>query len=165
MGDEIQDPRRTLPSAVGWGGLLAGVLYFGATLTLLLAVNKQEIASYRASFKGSATWRASQSALDRFSLCLRAEAFPLRGSPRLGFLVLRGFLSSQASISTCRRVWASCTRSMRRLTSRLIVHASLSAIFLGMSFVGAGVKEAFVTMLDLAVVLQLVHICTCMGRC
>jgi glutamate:GABA antiporter len=38
----------------------------------------------------------------------------------------------------------------------LIVHASFSAIFLGMSFVGAGVKEAFVTMLDLAVVLQLV---------
>jgi amino acid transporter len=38
----------------------------------------------------------------------------------------------------------------------LIVHGSLSAIFLAMSFVGAGVKEAFVTMLDLAVVLQLV---------
>jgi len=38
----------------------------------------------------------------------------------------------------------------------LIVHASLSAIFLAMSFVGAQVKEAFVTMLDLAVVLQLV---------
>src|SRR5438094_660880 len=38
----------------------------------------------------------------------------------------------------------------------LIVHASFSAIFLAMSFVGAGVKEAFVTMLDLAVVLQLV---------
>jgi hypothetical protein len=38
----------------------------------------------------------------------------------------------------------------------LIVHGTLSAIFLAMSFVGAGVKEAFVTMLDLAVVLQLV---------
>jgi len=38
----------------------------------------------------------------------------------------------------------------------LIVHASLSAAFLAMSFVGAQVKEAFVTMLDLAVVLQLV---------
>jgi amino acid transporter len=38
----------------------------------------------------------------------------------------------------------------------LIVHATLSAAFLAMSFVGAGVKEAFVTMLDLAVVLQLI---------
>src|ERR1019366_8923103 len=27
MGDEIQDPRRTLPGAVAWGGLLSGTLY------------------------------------------------------------------------------------------------------------------------------------------
>ncbi len=40
MGDEIQDPRRTLPGAVAWGGLLSGVLYVGATLTLLVAVGK-----------------------------------------------------------------------------------------------------------------------------
>ena len=40
MGDEIQDPRRTLPGAVAWGGVLSGVLYIGATLTLLIAVGK-----------------------------------------------------------------------------------------------------------------------------
>ncbi len=40
MGDEIQDPRRTLPGAVAWGGVLSGVLYVGATLTLLIAVGK-----------------------------------------------------------------------------------------------------------------------------
>jgi amino acid transporter len=40
MGDEIQDPRRTLPGAVAWGGILSGVLYVGATLTLLIAVGK-----------------------------------------------------------------------------------------------------------------------------
>jgi amino acid transporter len=40
MGDEIQDPRRTLPGAVAWGGLLSGALYIGATLTLLIAVGK-----------------------------------------------------------------------------------------------------------------------------
>ena len=43
MGDEIEDPRRTLPGGVAWGGLISGVLYIGATLTLLLAVSKQEI--------------------------------------------------------------------------------------------------------------------------
>ena len=32
MGDEIQDPRRTLPGAVAWGGVISGVLYVGATL-------------------------------------------------------------------------------------------------------------------------------------
>src|SRR2546423_9718720 len=40
MGDEIQDPQRTLPGAVAWGGLLSGALYIGATLTLLVAVGK-----------------------------------------------------------------------------------------------------------------------------
>ena len=40
MGDEIQDPSRTLPGAVAWGGVLSGALYVGATLTLLIAVGK-----------------------------------------------------------------------------------------------------------------------------
>jgi amino acid transporter len=40
MGDEIQDPRRTLPGAVAWGGILSGALYVGVTLTLLIAVGK-----------------------------------------------------------------------------------------------------------------------------
>jgi amino acid transporter len=40
MGDEIQDPRHTLPGAVAWGGVLSGALYLGATLTLLIAVGK-----------------------------------------------------------------------------------------------------------------------------
>ena len=43
MGDEIQDPQRTLPGAVAWGGVLSGLLYIGATLTLLIAVSKDQI--------------------------------------------------------------------------------------------------------------------------
>ena len=43
MGDEIQDPERTLPGAVAWGGVLSGLLYIGATLTLLIAVSKNDI--------------------------------------------------------------------------------------------------------------------------
>ncbi|MBI4345675.1 MAG: amino acid permease, partial [Elusimicrobia bacterium] len=34
MGDEIQDPQKTLPGAVAWGGVLSGFLYIAATLTL-----------------------------------------------------------------------------------------------------------------------------------
>src|ERR1700687_5106791 len=43
MGDEIQDPQRTLPGAVASGGVLSGLLYIGATLTLLIAVSKDQI--------------------------------------------------------------------------------------------------------------------------
>jgi glutamate:GABA antiporter len=38
----------------------------------------------------------------------------------------------------------------------LAVHAALSTAFLALSFLGASVREAYVTLLDLAVVLQLV---------
>src|SRR6267143_1984008 len=43
MGDEIENPQRTLPGAVAWGGVLSGLLYIGATLTLLIAVSKNDI--------------------------------------------------------------------------------------------------------------------------
>ena len=43
MGDEIENPRKTLPGAVALGGLLSGFLYIGATLTLLVAVDKDSI--------------------------------------------------------------------------------------------------------------------------
>ena len=43
MGDEIENPRRILPGAVAWGGVLSGLLYVGATLTLLIAVSRQDI--------------------------------------------------------------------------------------------------------------------------
>src|SRR5208282_731392 len=42
MGDEIEDPKRNVPSAVLWGGLLSGILYIVATLSLLLAVPHKE---------------------------------------------------------------------------------------------------------------------------
>jgi amino acid transporter len=43
MGDEIRDPSRTLPGAVAWGGVISGLFYIGATLTLLIAVGKNDI--------------------------------------------------------------------------------------------------------------------------
>src|ERR1022692_4403262 len=43
MGDEIQDPQKTLPGAVALGGVVSGALYIGATLTLLVAVGKNDI--------------------------------------------------------------------------------------------------------------------------
>jgi amino acid transporter len=43
MGDEIQEPERTLPGAVAWGGVLSGVLYIATTLTLLIAIDRNDI--------------------------------------------------------------------------------------------------------------------------
>ncbi|MGB2641827.1 MAG: APC family permease [Candidatus Acidiferrum sp.] len=43
MGDEIEEPQRTLPGAVAWGGVLSGALYVGATLALLISLSKDDI--------------------------------------------------------------------------------------------------------------------------
>ena len=43
MGDEIREPGRTVPGAVAWGGVISGALYIGTTLTLLIAIGKNDI--------------------------------------------------------------------------------------------------------------------------
>jgi amino acid transporter len=156
MGDEIQDPRRTLPGAVGWGGLLSGILYIGATLTLLLAVSKQDIGVLQGVVQAvghmaeqvKVPWIVSPFAFVlSISIAGIASAW-LAGSARIPFVAgLDSYLPQ--GLGKLHKKYATPYVA-------LIAHATFSALFLGMSFVGAGVKEAFVTMLDLAVVLQLV---------
>jgi len=156
MGDEIEDPRRTLPGAVAWGGVISGVLYIGATLTLLLAASKQDIGVLQGVVQAvshmaeqvKASWIVSPFAFVlSISIAGIASAW-LSGSARIPFVAgLDSYLPE--GLGKLHPKYATPYVA-------LIVHGTLSAIFLAMSFVGAGVKEAFVTMLDLAVVLQLV---------
>jgi glutamate:GABA antiporter len=156
MGDEIEDPRRTLPGAVAWGGVISGVLYIGATLTLLLAVSKQDIGVLQGVVQAvshmaeqvKASWIVSPFAFVlSISIAGIASAW-LSGSARIPFVAgLDSYLPD--GLGKLHPEYSTPYVA-------LIVHGTLSALFLAMSFVGAGVKEAFVTMLDLAVVLQLV---------
>ena len=156
MGDEIQDPRRTLPGAVAWGGVICGILFIGATLTLLLAESKQEIGVLQGVVQAvshmaeqlNASWIVPPFAFVlSLSIAGIASAW-LAGSARIPFVAgLDSYLPQGLG---------KLHPSYGTPYVALIVHATLSAAFLGMSFVGAGVKEAFVTMLDLAVVLQLI---------
>ena len=43
MGDEIRDPKRNLPISILIGGVIAGFIYFGATLSMLIAMPQKEI--------------------------------------------------------------------------------------------------------------------------
>src|SRR6202023_816630 len=156
MGDEIQDPRRTLPGAVAWGGVVSGFLYVGATLTLLLAVSKQDIGVLQGIVQAvshmaeqvRAPWIVPPFAfILSISIAGIASAW-LAGSARIPFVAgLDSYLPERLGKLHPRYATPYVA---------LIVHAGFSAVFLGMSFVGAGVKEARTTMLDLAVVLQLV---------
>ena len=156
MGDEIQDPQRTLPGAVAWGGVLSGLLYIGATLTLLIAVSKDQISVLQGIVQAVGTWRTRVGAgwiVAPFALLL---SFSIAGIGSAWLGVRRVFPLSPVSIRTCRRGWRRCIPRYATPYAALIVHAAVSMVLIVMNFVGAGVQETFQKMLSLAVVLQLI---------
>jgi amino acid transporter len=156
MGDEIEDPRRILPGAVAWGGLLSGLLYIGATLTLLIAVSKSDISvlqgivqavSHMAQRVG-ATWIVAPFAfLLSLSIAGIGSAW-LAGSARIPFV---------AGLDSYMPSWLGRVHPRYSTPyAALIVHAAVSLILVVVNFTAAGVQETFQKLLSLAVVLQLV---------
>jgi amino acid transporter len=156
MGDEIRNPKRTLPSAIALSGVACGLLYVGTTAALLMAMPAAQIgvvqgmveAISRMSRQVSLPWMPPALALILSTSVIGIASAWLSGAARLPFIFgLDRYLPS----------------ALGRLHPRyktpyvaLIVQSTTCALFLSMSFGGAAVKEAFVTMLDLSVVLDLV---------
>jgi len=157
MGDEIENPRKTLPGAVAWGGVLSGALYVGATLTLLVAVDKNSISvlqgivqavSHMAAQVG-VTWMIAPFAfLLSMSIAGIGSAW-LGGSARIPFV---------AGLDSYMPAWLGKIHPKYATPyAALIVHASVSLILVIINFVSTGnVQASFQSLLSLAVVLQLI---------
>ena len=156
MGDEIENPRQILPGAVAWGGVLSGLLYIGATLTLLIAVSKQDISvlqgvvqavSHMAS-RVNANWIVAPFAfLLSVSIAGIGSAW-LAGSARIPFV---------AGLDSYMPSWLGKVHPAYSTPyAALIVHAAVSMILVVVNFTAAGVQETFQKLLSLAVVLQLI---------
>jgi amino acid transporter len=158
MGDEIENPRKTLPGAVAWGGVLSGALYIGTTLTLLVAVSKDSInvlqgivqaVSHMAGRVGIAWIIAPFAFLLSLSIAGIGSAW-LGGSARIPFV---------AGLDSYMPEWLGKIHPKYATPyAALIVHATVSLILvvINFSFSGAGVQETFQKLLSLAVVLQLI---------
>jgi amino acid transporter len=157
MGDEIENPRKTLPGAVAWGGVLSGFLYIGATLTLLVAVDKNSISvlqgivqavSHMASRVGVAWIVAPFAFLLSLSIAGIGSAW-LGGSARIPFV---------AGLDSYMPSWLGKIHPRYATPyAALIVHASVSLILVIANFLATGgVQESFQRLLSLAVVLQLI---------
>src|SRR5208283_3465725 len=157
MGDEIENPRKTLPGAVALGGLLSGFLYIGATLTLLVAVDKGSISvlqgivqavSHMAGRVGVAWIIAPFAFLLSVSIAGIGSAW-LGGSARIPFV---------AGLDSYMPEWLGKIHPKYATPyAALIVHASVSLILVIVNFVATGgVQESFQKLLSLAVVLQLI---------
>ena len=156
MGDEIENPRRILPGAVAWGGVLSGLLYIGATLTLLIAVSKQDISvlqgvvqavSHMAGRVGAGWIVAPFAFVLSVSIAGIGSAW-LAGSARIPFV---------AGLDSYMPSWLGKVHPRYATPyAALIVHALVSLILVIVNFTAAGVQETFQKLLSLAVVLQLV---------
>ena len=157
MGDEIQDPRKSLPGAVAWGGAVSGVLYIGATLTLLLAVGKNDISvlqgivqavSHMAGKVGVVWIVTPFAAVLSLSIAGIGSAW-MGGSARIPFV---------AGLDSYMPSWLGKVHPKYATPyAALVVQAVVSLVLIVINFYASGgVQETFQTMLSLAVVLQLV---------
>ena len=156
MGDEIRDPIRTLRGAVAWGGVISGLLYIGATLTLLVAIGKNDVSvlqgivqavNHLADKVGMGWIVAPFAFMLSISIAGIGSAW-LAGSARIPFV---------AGLDSYMPAWLGKVHPRYATPyAALIVHAAVSMLLVVMNFAGAGVQETFQKMLSLAVVLHAV---------
>src|SRR5262249_4320095 len=156
MGDEIKDPRRDLPPAILWGGVGSGILYVGATLAILLAVSHEDVGvmsgvmqavEKMANGAGLGSLVAPIAGVRTVSVVGIASAW-FAGSARIPFVAgLDRYLPPV--LGRLHPRWATPYVS-------LAAQAILAALLIAFNLLGASTKEAFVTLLDVAVFLQLV---------
>jgi amino acid transporter len=155
MGDEIQDPRRTLPGAVAWGGVISGALYLGATLTLLIAVGKNvnvlqgvvQAVTHMAGRVGVVWISVPFALLLSLSIAGIGSAW-IGGCSRIPFV---------AGLDSYMPSWLGKIHPRYATPyAALILQGIVSAVLVVLNFAGAGVQETFQKLLSLAVVLQLV---------
>jgi glutamate:GABA antiporter len=158
MGDEIENPGWILPGAVAWGGVLSGGLYVGATLTLLVAVSKDDISVLQGIVQAvshmaarvSSSWIISPFAFMLSVSIAGIGSAWLAGSARIPFV---------AGLDSYMPSWLGKVHPRYATPyAALIVHASVSMILVIVNFTvsGSGVQETFQRLLSLAVVLQLI---------
>jgi amino acid transporter len=156
MGDEIQDPERNLPRAVAWGGVLSGLLYIATTLTLLIAINRNDInvlqgivqAVGQMASKVGVGWIVAPFALMLSISIAGIGSAWLAGSARIPFV---------AGLDSYLPAWMGRVHSEYGTPyAALIVHGAVSTSLVLITLLGSGVQETFQRLLSLAVVLQLV---------
>jgi amino acid transporter len=156
MGDEVRDPRRTIPRSVAFGGALCALMYAGCTLALLIAVPQSQMAVVQGLLQAVDTMSASFG---------------------IGWILLPLAVLMAASIAGSTSAWVSGSarilfvcgldrylpKALGKVHPKhhsphiaLIMFGFLATAIIAMSFIGASVQEAYLTMLDLAVALQMI---------
>jgi glutamate:GABA antiporter len=156
MGDEVRDPRRTFPRAILLGGVLCAAAYVGSTVSLTLAVPRAEMAVVQGFMQ----------AVDKMSAALHLRWVL---APLTVLLIASIAGSTSAWVGGSARILFVCgldrylPRALGRVHPRhgspyvaLGMFGFLASAIIAMSFVGASVKDAYLTLLDLSAALQMI---------
>ena len=157
MGDEIRNPREDLPGAVAWGGVTAAMLYIATTVTLLVAIGKNETSILQGIVGGVGNMA------DRLNLAWMIVPFAVLLSASIAGI-------GSAWIAGCSRIpfvagldsylptWLGAVHPKYSTPhASLLVQFAISAILVAINFAGGiRVQETFQRLLSLSVVLQLV---------
>ncbi len=156
MGDEVRDPRRTFPRSILLGGTLCAIAYVGSTLSLTIALPQSEMAVVQGMMQAISkmsgglgfSWILLPLAILMIASIVGSTSAWVSGSARILF------------VSGLDRY---LPRSLGNIHPRygspyvaLILFGALASAIIAMSFAGASVQDAYLTLLDLAVALQMI---------
>jgi amino acid transporter len=155
MGDEIRDPGRNLPISILLGGAIAGFIYLGTTLSMLIAMPQKEIGVLSGVLQAINVMSANNGMMVLVAPLALLECIAILGTASAWF-------SGAARLPFVAGVDRYLPPIIGRVHPRyhtpyvsLILSAVLSSLLIAVSFLGVSVGEAYLTMLDLAVILQL----------
>jgi amino acid transporter len=163
MGDEIREPKRNLPVAIFWGGIAAGLIYLGTTVSMLIAMPQNEIGILSGILQAINTMASRTGLLALVAPLALLECLSILGTASAWF-------SGAARLPFVAGIDRYLPAAIGKLHPRyrtpyvsLILFAVVSVLFIGTSYLGVSVGEAYLTLLDLAVILQLLPSCYMFG--
>ena len=155
LGDEIREPRRVLPRGVAYGALISAVMYVVLSIAMLVSLPAGQV-SLISGLMPAVARVAAQAGLSGLVPAIAGLAsLSVAGAAA-------AWIASPARVPYVAAVDGHLPRIFARLHSRyltphvaLLTFAALCSVSLAMSFAGATLNEAFLTILDLAVILTL----------
>lgn len=156
MGDEVRNPRSTFPRAILLGGTFCALAYVGSTLSLAAAVPQSEMKVVQGMMQSIGrmsagtgwSWVVLPLGALMFASIAGSTSAWVNGSARMLFVS-----------GLDRYLPAAFGRLHPRYNSpyvALLTFGGLASATVAMSFIGASVREAYVTLLDLTVALQMI---------
>ena len=155
LGDEIREPRRVLPRGVAYGALISAVMYVILTIAMFVSLPAGEV-SLISGLMPAVAHVAGQAGMSGLVPAIAGLASLSVAGAAAAWIASPARVPYVAAVDGhLPRIFASLHSRYQTPHVALLTFAALCSVSLAMSFAGATLNEAFLTILDLAVILTL----------